>query len=147
MLNGWAESFENIATGNAPRTTNTMQIGAESQQTLDVTVGAANAAALDLLTADVSTNASLAITKFDSPLEYIAAERARLGAQLNRLDATVDNLAVATENLTASRSRIEDADYAKETSSLSRAQVLQQAAMAMVAQANVAGRDVLALLR
>ncbi len=147
VLNGFTETFEAISTGNGPKNLLTLQIGSEAQQTLDVSLGAANAAALDLLAADVTTNASQVIQKMDSALDYINGERARIGAQSNRLDSTIDNLAVTAENLSSSRSRILDADYARQSAALSRAQVMQQAAMAMVAQANTSGRDVLALLR
>jgi len=146
VLAGFAERWESIAEGGTPRTTHRLQIGADAGQTLEVSVGAANAAALELLTADVSVNASQAIGSLDLALDYVNAERARLGAQLNRLDAAIQHLGVTSENLQASRGRVLDADYAREAAALSRAQVLQRAATAMVAQANVSGREVLALL-
>jgi flagellin len=65
----------------------------------------------------------------------------------NRFTSTIENLATTTENLTASRSRIQDADFAQETANLSRSQILQQAGTAMVAQANQLPQGVLALLR
>jgi flagellin len=100
--------------------------------------------ALDLST---DTGAAAALTVLDSALSQINSGRADLGAVQNRFASTIDNLETSTENLSASRSRILDADFAKETASMSRAQVLQQAANAMIAQANQMPSQVLALLR
>ncbi len=98
---------------------------------------------------DVSSvlRASDAIQTVDSALSFISGERAKLGALQSRFDTAIANLQVTSENLTASRSRILDADFASETAALSRAQILQQAATAMVAQANQLPQGVLALLR
>ena len=98
---------------------------------------------------DLSTfsGSSKAIKIMDSALQFVNTERARLGALQSRFESTVSNLAVASENLTASRGRIQDADFAKETAALSRANVLQQAANAMIAQANQAPSQILNLLR
>jgi flagellin len=114
---------------------------------LDVTVGAANATALGVINTDVVNNASGAILSIDRALDYVNSERTKLGAQMNRMEASIRNLSVTKENLTASRSRITDADFAVETAALARQQVLQQAGTAILAQTNVSGRDVLALLR
>jgi flagellin len=100
--------------------------------------------ALDIATANGATNALLVI---DSALSQVNSGRADLGAVQNRFQSTISNLETFTENLSASRSRVLDADFAKETAALSRAQVLQQAANAMVAQANQMPSAVLALLR
>ncbi|MDP3577815.1 flagellin [Methyloversatilis sp.] len=91
--------------------------------------------------------ASDALQTVDSALSFISGERAKLGALQSRFDTAISNLQVTSENLSASRSRILDADFAQETASLSRAQILQQAATAMVAQANQLPQGVLALLR
>jgi len=98
---------------------------------------------------DISTfgNATDALKTVDSALSYINSERAKLGALQSRFETTIDNLSTTSENLTASRSRIQDADFAAETANLSRAQVLQQAGTAMVAQANQLPQQVLTLLR
>ncbi|MBL8328409.1 MAG: flagellin [Rubrivivax sp.] len=101
-------------------------------------------AAVDISTVTGATNA---LNVIDSALSQVNSGRADLGAVQNRFQATIANLEVFTENLSASRSRILDADFAKETAALSRAQVLQQAANAMVAQANQMPQQVLALLR
>lgn len=73
--------------------------------------------------------------------------RAQLGAVQNRVESTISNLSATHENLSAARSRIQDADFAEETANLTRAQVLQQAGMAMMAQANALPNQVLSLLR
>ncbi|MBL8438819.1 MAG: flagellin [Zoogloeaceae bacterium] len=80
-------------------------------------------------------------------LDSISSNRAQLGAKLNRLDYTVANLQTTSENLAASKSRIQDADFAAETANLTRAQILQQAGTAMLAQANSLPQNVLSLLR
>ena len=82
----------------------------------------------------------------DGGLAAVNSERARFGAIQNRLDSTISNLQTSAENLSASRSRIMDADYAAETSQLSRNHILQQAGMAMLAQANSSPQQVLSLL-
>jgi flagellin len=95
---------------------------------------------------DVST-AQGALTSIDSAINAINSQRAEFGAVQNRFENVVANLMVATENQSAARSRIMDADYASETANLSRASILQQAGNAMVAQANQLPQQVLALLR
>ena len=93
------------------------------------------------------TKATDALKTVDSALTFISAARAKLGALQSRFDTTIANLQVTSENLAASKSRIVDADFASETANLSRSQILQQAATAMVAQANQLPQGVLALLR
>ncbi len=102
------------------------------------------AANMDVSTVDAAAR-TLAIA--DSALSVISAQRARYGALQSRFTTTIQNLQATSENLSASRSRIQDADFAAETSSLSRAQVLQQAGLAMVAQANALPQQVLTLLK
>ena len=98
---------------------------------------------------DVSTvtGANNALETVDAALANISDQRAKLGAVQNRFESTVTNLQTSSENLSASRSRIQDADFAAETANLSRSQILQQAGTAMVAQANQLPQGVLALLR
>jgi flagellin len=98
---------------------------------------------------DVTTfaKASEALKTVDSALAFISGERAKLGALQSRFETAITNLQTTAENLSASRSRIQDADFAAETANLSRAQVLQQAGTAMVAQANQLPQQVLQLLR
>lgn len=99
---------------------------------------------IDLTTVDGATRA-LKVT--DAALATISAQRAAFGALQSRFENTVSNLQISSENLSASRSRIQDADFATETANLSRSQILQQAGTAMVAQANQLPQGVLALLR
>ena len=98
---------------------------------------------------DVSTvaGADNAMIAMDAALKSVNAARADLGAIQNRFESVVSNLATTTENLSASRSRIQDADFAAETASMSRSQILQQAGTAMVAQANQLPQSVLSLLK
>jgi flagellin len=97
---------------------------------------------------DISTfeGATAAITAIDNAIGQVASQRADLGAIQNRLESTVSNLQVTSENLNSANSRIQDADFAAETAELSRTQVLQQAGISVLAQANAAGQQVLSLL-
>lgn len=97
---------------------------------------------------DISTfeGAQSAITAIDNAIGQVASQRADLGAIQNRLSSTVSNLQVTSENLNAANSRIQDADFAAETAELQRTNVLQQAGISVLAQANAAGQQVLSLL-
>jgi len=97
---------------------------------------------------DIATRESavLTMTVVDAALEAISANRAELGAVANRLESTIQNLMTTSENTSASLSRIMDADFAAESTALARAQVLQQASVAMLAQANASTQTVLRLL-
>ncbi|TXI15859.1 MAG: flagellin FliC [Roseateles sp.] len=97
-------------------------------------------------TADV-TAIGVVMTNIDAALDTINSQRAVLGAAQNRFDAVISNLQISVENQSAAKSRIMDADYAQETSNMSRAQILQQAGTAMVAQANQLPQQVLSLLQ
>jgi flagellin len=127
-------------------TTFTFQVGpnATANDTISVT-GVAYAATAVVFTS--TATASTALTALDADIDAVTSARATWGASQNRFEAVINNLRVGSENSQAARGRIMDADYAMETSSLSRAQVLQQAGTAMVAQANQAPQGVLALLR
>ena len=98
---------------------------------------------------DVSTTegATAALSSIDEALQSVNIDRANLGAVQNRLEASVNNITSNVTNLSASRSRIQDADFAAETTNLARSQVLSQAAQAMLAQANQSQQQVLQLLR
>ncbi len=93
------------------------------------------------------TNANDAIRRIDSALTTVSNLRGTMGAIQNRFESTISNLQVTSENLSASRSRVMDADFAAETAALTRAQILQQAGMAMLSQANALPQNVLSLLR
>ena len=100
----------------------------------------------DILITD-STSAQAALAVVDSALEMMADFRSRMGAMSNRLYHSIDNLMNVSENTAAARSRIEDADFASESANLAKAQVLQQAGTAMLAQANASTKDILSLLK
>ena len=97
---------------------------------------------------DITTfeGAQMAITAVDNAIQQVASQRADLGAVQNRLESTVSNLAITSENLSSANSRIQDADFAAETAEMSRTSVLQQAGISVLAQANAAGQNVLSLL-
>ena len=93
------------------------------------------------------TSAQAAITVVDNAIASVSAERGKLGAVSNRMSSTMANLDQITVNLTASKGRIEDSDFAAETGNLAKGQILQQAATAMLAQANASKQQVLTLIR
>jgi flagellin len=116
----------------------------------DVFVAAVNTSTISSVAlASIATadGAKKAITVIDAALAQVSSSRGELGAVQNRFSTVVNTLQSTSENLSASRSRIQDADFAAETANLSRAQILQQAGTAMVAQANQLPQGVLALLK
>jgi len=130
----------------------TFQVGANQGETISVdAITNMSASALGLTAAgvDVTTasNASTSITAIDLALTTVTSARANLGASINRFEQTVSNLRVTVENLSAARSRIQDADFAAETAALTRVQILQQSGMAVLSQANAIPQGVLSLLR
>ncbi|MFM9994118.1 MAG: flagellin [Burkholderiaceae bacterium] len=100
-------------------------------------------------TIDVSTQggAQLAITALDAAMKSVSMNQAQLGAYQNRLESAINNLTEGSTNMNASRSRVLDTDYAKESTNLAKAQIITQAATAMLAQANQSAQSVLALLK
>ena len=96
---------------------------------------------------DTVANSEFAIDQLDKAILGVATERAKYGAYMSRLEHSSDNLLNVAQNTDQSRSRIEDADYAVETSELARTQIISQAATAMLAQANQAKQGVLQLLQ
>jgi flagellin len=122
-------------------------IGANANQTITIEMRAVQASTLNLQAVDIEKNAQYAISIFDAAIDAVAAERARFGAVQNRMEMTVNNLTVMNENISASRSRIVDADFATETAALTRAQILRQAGTAIAAQANALPIATLQLLR
>jgi flagellin len=104
---------------------------------------------LSISQVDVSSvaNANLAMQAVDAALETVNARRGTLGAVMSRLENSIANLRITLENQTASRSRIEDADFAAETAKLARSQTLQSASLAILSQANAIPANVLNLLR
>lgn len=138
-----------LLNGNVATTALNFQIGANTGQSIAVTIAEATATALTINGISVGSHslANQAIANLDDAIKAVSDSRARLGAIQNRLERTIANLGVATENLTASESRIRDADMAQEMVTFTKLQILQQAGTAMLAQANLAPQSVLALLR
>jgi len=125
-----------------------IQVGANAGDTIGITVGDMQVDALGLTTASVNTvaNASASISALDTAVGIVSTQRANLGAYQNRLEHTITNLGVASENLSAAESRIRDVDMAHEMMNFTKLQILQQAGTAMLAQANLAPQAVLQLL-
>jgi flagellin len=143
-----ATQFNNIPLLSAP-VNQTFQIGANSTANVDdltiVTPAALSPTSVTL--GNSSATAQAEIAKLDVDINNVASLRATFGAVQSRFDSVIANLQIASENQSASRSRIMDADYAAETAALTRAQILQQAGTAMLAQANQSPNTVLTLLR
>lgn len=163
--------------GQAANSTKAFQVGANASQTISVTFGNFNAGAeagaaglggntdstssskflsltrtggnTDIVDTDLlsKTNATLSLEVISSAITAVNTERASYGAAINRLEFASDNLANVAQNTSASRSRILDTDYASETTELARTQIIQQAATAMLSQANQQAQSVLALLK
>ena len=161
-LGGTQFNGQNILAATAA---STFQIGANNTAAIDqITVAAFNWTSAAGITATLGTavlsgtnlptvqitdaaTAQGALTSIDTAIDAINGQRATFGASQNRFENVVSTLMLASENQSAARSRIMDADYASETANLSRASILQQAGNAMVAQANQLPQQVLALLR
>ena len=142
----------------------TFQVGYEANQTITVNLGdlqtdgdatySAGITAGGIFTNDIDSivintmaDANASLTALDVSIAGIDAKRATIGAAVNTLEYAVDNLANASQNTQAARSRISDADYASETTELARTQIIAQASTAMLSQANQAAQGVLALLK
>ena len=127
--------------------------GAASNAASGFTTNSATSAVTTLTTAvsaiDISTAAggTLGIAAIDGALDTINSTRATLGSYQSRFDSIVASSLTTSENLSASRSRIMDADFAQETAQLTKSQILQQSGIAMLAQANSIPQNVLALLQ
>jgi flagellin len=141
--------------GNGVTTFGTMTLSSAENFTLggdDLAFGGLSGASTSLTkleSVDISTvaGANSAINVLDGALSQISTQQAELGAMQNRFSSTIDNLASSVENLSSARSQIRDADFAAETAELSRNQILQQAGIAMLSQANSAPQNVLSLLQ
>jgi flagellin len=127
----------------------TTDITLTGQANLGRSVGISINSSNNISTVDVSTvsNANSAIETIDAALSSVDSSRASLGAAQNRFESTISNLQNISENLSAARSRIMDADFAVETAALTKSQILQQAGVAMLAQANQLPQTVLSLLQ
>lgn len=149
----WAGKI--LMAGSYASTGLTFQIGQGTSAADAITVSIASMAtsalgnAVKIASVGVSTHqsAETAITNIDHAIAAVNTQRSKLGAVSNRLDSTVSNLTNVATNLEGGRSRIQDADFAAESTSLARAQILQQASVAMLAQANASKQGVLQLLQ
>jgi flagellin len=132
-----------------------LQLGADNGQTMIVTIGDVSVSSasyallsdLDGLAVSSQASAAAAITGIDNALTDLATRRADLGAYMNRLAHSLNNAEIYTANMADSNSRIEDTDYAKMMTELSRVQIVRQAGMAMLSQANAIPSQVLQLLQ
>jgi flagellin len=157
-------TFDDTTTGLAAAGTTRSTVSLTTTSTAGITLSGANEAnagftnnqtqaaaltgvSLSNVSVTTASGATSALATIDSALAAINASRAQLGAMQNRFTSTISNLQTASENMTASRSRIQDADFAAETAAMTRGQILQQAGTAILAQANSLPNSVLALLR
>lgn len=126
-----------------------IQTGVDTGQTVGITFVSMNATGLAVNAVDMSTTAgaSTAMGLIDTAINTVATQRAGLGAAQNRLEVTVNNLTSTATNLSDARSRIADTDFSAESTNLAAAQILSQASMAMLAQANQSKQGVMNLLR
>ncbi len=147
-------SFNGIKLADGTNASLQIQIGANTEAedsiTINLTDGTTAGLSVDGLTAGAVTDSTAAyatIDAVDAALKTVDTARSGLGATLNRFDSVISNLQNSETNLSAARSRIEDADYAKEVAEMTRAQILQQAGTSVLAQANQIPQGVLSLLR
>lgn len=148
---GNSTEFNDIKLLDGTSTSVSFQVGygtTAGVDTLDVTLGAALATTLSLDALDIGSGGSTnqAITNIDAAINTISSLRGSLGAVQNRLGSTINNLAIQTENLSAAESRIRDVDVAYETAQLTRNNILQQASISVLAQANAQPQSALQLL-
>jgi len=138
-------------TGSTSTGTFTFQSGQTSGQTIDVSITGMTLTGLSLTSTAVgvstAASASTAISQIDSAIGLVNTQRASIGASINRLTYAADNLTNISANTSASRSTIMDTDYATASTNLSKNQIIQQAATAMLAQANQQPQSVLSLLK
>jgi flagellin len=155
-LNNSSGDAADLAAGTTATLRGSVRLTAASQIVLSGTAARIGYTATSLAvgnsalgSASVTTvaNANTAITRVDAALTTVSSLRSTFGAIQNRFDSTIASLTAVSENLEASRSRILDADFAAETANLTKAQILQQAGIAILAQANAAPQSVLALLQ
>jgi len=126
------------------------QIGANAGDTYNVSIASMDAStnlAVEVTSISAASDASIAISALDVAMSYLNTQRSTIGAAVNRLTHAVDNLTMAAQTASESRSKVEDTDYAAATSDLARQQIIQQAATAILAQANQQSQSVLSLLK
>ena len=161
IANNTTWAGKKLLNGDHATTALSFQIGEGANQTIDVNIADMKATALGAETVsngtdipalsaaglDSVTNAQLAIQSIDNAIDSVSTARGGMGAVSNRLSSTMSNLDQIAVNLSASQGRIQDADFAQETGNLAKNQILQQAATAMIAQANASKSSVLTLVR
>lgn len=154
IANSTAFAGRTLLDGTLSTTALTFQVGINNSATVDrisLSVNDATASGLSIQASDASISTSgaaqAALATIDTALNTVSTIRGDLGAAQNRLGSAINNLAVSIENLSAANSRIRDVDVASETAALTRAQVLQQAGIAVLAQANVSSQVALTLLQ
>ena len=125
------------------------QAGVSAGQTISVSLAGMNGSSLSLNAASITTftDAQAAITTVDTAIESVNSARSRMGATMNQLSYSADNMVNISTNIAASRSTIMDTDYATASATLSKSQIIQQAATAMLAQANQQPQSVLSLIK
>jgi len=149
-LTSGAATDSSIVTGTVSLVSNKGAIvTANADAGVFANAGANTSSFTSVATLDISTaaGAQTAISTVDAAINQVNSSRGDLGAVSNRFDSVINNLQSTSENVSASRSRIQDADFAAESAALSRGQILQQAGTAMLAQANQSTQGVMALLR
>ena len=143
--------WNNSSVFGTSATANTLifQAGINSGQTISVVISAMDAGSLGIGSAAITgyTSASAAIGLLDTAIDTVNSSRSTMGATMNQLSYSADNFTNISTNIAASRSTVMDTDYATASSQLSRSQIIQQAATAMLAQANQQPQSVLALLK
>ena len=146
VLEGFEERFPTLG-GTTGAKAYQLQIGENVGDTMTVALAAMNATALGLDGFNLQGLAGFNLLHVDQALEFVNKQRAVVGASIARLESVTNTLTAQSENLSASRSRIQDADYAAETVALTKATILRNAATAMTAQANASPQMVLSLLK
>lgn len=141
--------FNGIALLDGSQSSVKFQVGFEANTTISVSLGSGTSTAklgVSGISVATASSAQTAISKIQSAISVVSTRRAELGAVQNRLEHTINNVGVNSENLAASESRIRNADMAKEMTEFTRTQILVQAGTAMLAQANAVPQNVLRLL-
>ena len=124
-----------------------LQVGSNPLETIKTGFAAVNTSALGISDLDLDKLPSHALVHIDQALDFLNKSRANIGATMSRLEFASAKLATTVENMSSARSRMRDTDFAEETAALTRRQILQQSATAMLAQANQSPQLALQLLR
>ncbi len=145
-MTGFNTIWEDLSLETDVASTITLQVGTEARQSIDVSTMGVSVETLNIDDVDIAVNYDLAIVKFDEALRLVDSSRGEIGAQMNRLEVAAAVAVNMSENLSAARSRILDADIAQETSAMTRQSILEQASVSMLAQAGSAPQLALQLL-